>query len=160
MRKISIVCVGKLKESWLREGCQEYMKRLNAWCTPQVMELEEFRLPERPSPAQIEECIQKEGERILKKLPTSGSVVAMCVEGKLLSSESLAAYLEKTALSGSGDVTFVIGGSYGLWQQVKDKADLRLSISPMTFPHQLARVLLLEQIYRGFSINANAKYHK
>ena len=160
MLHVDIVAIGRLKEPWLREGMAEYLKRLSAYCSPEVIELPEYRLPENPSPAQIAECVEKEGERILAKLPKGACTVAMCIEGKMMSSERLAAYLQKTAVDGVSTFALVIGGSYGLSERVKASASLRLSMSPMTFPHQLARVMLLEQLYRALSINANAKYHK
>ncbi|MCI8649355.1 MAG: 23S rRNA (pseudouridine(1915)-N(3))-methyltransferase RlmH [Anaerotruncus sp.] len=160
MRNVGIIAVGKLKERWMQQGCAEYSKRLQGWCDCTVTEIDEYRLADNPTPAQIAECLEKEGERILAKIPRGALVIAMCIEGRQLSSEGLAQYIQDTALMGNSSLTFVIGGSYGLSPQVKQRAALRLSISPMTFPHQLARVLLFEQIYRAFSINANAKYHK
>ncbi len=160
MMSLYVVAVGKLKDAWMRDGCAEYLKRLQPWCRAAVIEVEEYRLPENPSPAQIAIGIEKEGERILAKLPQNARVVAMCIEGKQQPSEQLAAYLEKSAADGQGTLAFVIGGSYGLSEAVKNAAVLRLSMSEMTFPHQLARVMLLEQLYRAMSINAHAKYHK
>ncbi len=160
MITIRVLAVGKLKEAWMRDGCAEYSKRLGFWSNVSIIEVDEFRLPENPSPAQIAECIEKEGARILDKIPKNSKMVAMCIEGRRFSSEQFAAWISKSAVEGSGDFTFVIGGSYGLSDQVKKRASLLLSMSLMTFPHQLARVLLLEQLYRACSINANAKYHK
>ncbi|MCQ4896848.1 23S rRNA (pseudouridine(1915)-N(3))-methyltransferase RlmH [Anaerotruncus sp. DFI.9.16] len=160
MIAVQVIAVGRLKEAWMRDGCAEYVKRLRLWSRASVVEVDEYRLGENPSPAQIRVCVEKEGERILEKIPKGARVVAMCIEGKTLSSEGLADYLALAAASGAGSLAFVIGGSHGLSDAVKDAASLRLSMSPMTFPHQLARVLLLEQLYRAFSINANAKYHK
>ena len=160
MIAVQVIAVGRLKEAWMRDGCAEYVKRLGLWSRASVVEVDEYRLGENPSPAQIRICVEKEGERILEKIPKGARVVAMCIEGKTLSSEELADYLARAAASGAGRLAFVIGGSHGLSAAVKDAASLRLSMSPMTFPHQLARVLLLEQLYRAFSINANAKYHK
>ena len=144
----------------MREGSAEYLKRLRLWSSPEVVEVEEFRLPQDPSPAQVAACVEREGERILQRIPKGAVTVALCIEGKELSSEGLAAFLARSAGEGNGSFCFVIGGSHGLSEAVKRAADLRLSMSPMTFPHQLARVLLLEQLYRALSINANAKYHK
>lgn len=160
MISLQIIAVGKLKDAWLREGCAEYCKRLKMWSSISVVEVEEYRLPDHPSPAQITECVEKEGERILARLPKGACMIAMCIEGKTMSSEHLAGYLQKTAVNGISTVVLVIGGSYGLSERVKSSASLRLSMSPMTFPHQLARVMLLEQLYRACSINANTKYHK
>ena len=157
---MNIICVGNLKEKYWREACEEYAKRLGAFCKFGIVELPESRLPKSYSDADIAKVIETEGERILAKLAPGGFVVAMCIEGKELSSPALAAQLERIAVNGRSRVDFVIGGSYGLSQAVKARADLRLSMSPMTFPHQLARVMLCEQIYRAFSINADTKYHK
>lgn len=144
----------------MREGCAEYIKRMGLWSKAAVTEIEEFRLPKEPSPAQIADGLEREGARILERLPKNARVAALCIEGKQMSSESLAAYLEDAGNGGSGTIAFIIGGSHGLSPGVKARADLRLSMSPMTFPHQLARVMLCEQIYRALSIRAGAKYHK
>ncbi len=160
MIAVHIIAVGRLKDAWMRGGCAEYLKRLGLWSNASVTEVDECRIAENPSPAQVAECVEKEGGRILEKIPKGALVVAMCIEGKLLSSDKLAQFLSKAAVEGASTVAFVIGGSYGLSEKVKQAASLRLSMSPMTFPHQLARVMLLEQIYRALSINANAKYHK
>ena len=157
---LTVLAVGKLKEPWLREGCGEYLKRLRLWSRPQVVEVEEYRLPENPSAAQIAACLEKEGERLLERVPKGAAVVALCIEGRQMSSEQLSQWIQRAASAGRGELCFVIGGSYGLSPAVKQAADLRLSISPMTFPHQLARVLVLEQLYRALSIAAHGKYHK
>lgn len=160
MISLTVIAVGKIKDSWLREGCAEYLKRMGAWSDAAVIEVEEYRLEDNPSPARIAECVEKEGERILAKLPKNSAAVALCIEGGTVSSEGLAELIERSAASGAGKLAFIIGGSYGLSERVKAASQTRLSISPMTFPHQLARVLLLEQLYRALSINAHAKYHK
>lgn len=157
--RIEVIAVGALKEAWMRDGCKEYSKRLGLWSKFTITEIEEFRLPKEPSPAQIAQGLAQEAQRILEKLPKGARVVALCIEGKHRSSEELSCYLEKAADSG-GSVAFIIGGSHGLSEQVKQCADLRLSMSSMTFPHQLARVMLCEQIYRALSITAGTKYHK
>ena len=157
---LQIVAVGKLKEAWMREGCAEYTKRLGLWSSVAVTEIDEARLGSDPSPAEIAACIEKEGARILEKIPRGARVVALCIEGRQMPSEALAAYLSDAAAGGCGSFAFVIGGSHGLSDEVKRAAALRLSISPMTFPHQLARLLLLEQLYRACAINAGTKYHK
>ena len=159
MLTVNLICIGKLKERYWREACAEYQKRLGAFCRLNVLELSEYRLPADPSDSQIARCIEEEGKAILNRLP-GGRAAALCIEGKELSSPELAGLLEQTALHGESAVSFIIGGSYGLSEPVKRRAELRLSMSPMTFPHQLARVMLLEQIYRAFQINANGKYHK
>lgn len=159
MLGIDILCVGKLNTRFLKEGCDEYMKRLGAFAKVTVTELAETRLLGEGD-AYAQKVIEDEGARILAVLQKrKGAVVALCVEGKKLSSEGLAAYLEKTAGS-QPSVTFVIGGSLGLSDAVKAKADLRMSMSDMTFPHQLARLMLFEQVYRAMTINNNVKYHK
>ena len=160
MQKVTILCVGKLKEKFYTEAAAEYVKRLGRFCKIEITELPEERLPEDPSPAQIEAALFKEGEMIRSKLPPSAAVIAMCVEGKTMSSEALAALMAQSASQGQSHLVFLIGGSFGLHPGVKALASVRLSMSPMTFPHHLARVMLLEQIYRGYQINAGSKYHK
>lgn len=160
MIHLQILAVGTLKERWMREGCAEYLKRIGLWSKISVTELEEFRLPKEPSAAQIALGIEREGGRILERLPKNSRVAALCIEGKQMGSDELARYFEKCAGDGAGTISFIIGGSHGLSQPVKNRADLQLSMSRMTFPHQLARLMLCEQIYRALSITAGAKYHK
>ena len=161
MLKINIICIGKIKEKYFTDAVGEYAKRLTAFCKFSVIELNEERIRSNtPNEAQIAEVIEAEGRRILQKIGASDYVAAMCIEGRLLSSEELSETLDKAALSGKSTVDFIIGGSYGLSDEVKRRADLRLSMSKMTFPHQLARVILSEQIYRAFEILTNGKYHK
>ena len=161
MLKINIICIGKIKEKYFTDAVGEYAKRLTAFCKFSVVELNEERIRSNtPNDSQIAEVIEAEGRRILQKIGASDYVAAMCIEGKLLSSEELSETLDKAALSGKSTVDFIIGGSYGLSDEVKRRADLRLSMSKMTFPHQLARVILCEQIYRAFEISTNGKYHK
>lgn len=161
MLKINIICIGKIKEKYFTDAVAEYAKRLTAFCKFSVVELNEERIRSNtPNEAQIAEVIEAEGRRILQKVGVSDYVAAMCIEGRLLSSEELSETLDKAALSGKSTVDFIIGGSYGLSDEVKNRADLRLSMSKMTFPHQLARVILSEQIYRAFEISTNGKYHK
>ena len=159
MLTVRILCVGKCKEKYWREACAEYGKRLSAFCRFEVLEVDEERLPERPSKAQIENGLEQEGKRLLQKAGST-PIVALCIEGKELSSPQLAQYMERAAVNGASSLAFVIGGSWGLWEEVKRKGELRLSMSPMTFPHQLARVMLCEQIYRAFQIAHSGKYHK
>ena len=159
MLSVSLICVGTLKEKYWRDACAEYAKRLSRDCRFSIVELPEFRLPDRPTQGQIESALRQEGERILEKAGRS-SIIAMCIEGKELSSQELSAYLEASAVSGISSLSFVIGGSYGLSAEVKQRAKQRLSMSPMTFPHQLARVMLCEQIYRAFQIMKDSPYHK
>ena len=160
MQKVTILCVGKLKEKFYTDAAAEYVKRLGRFCKMEIVELPEERLPEAPSPAQIEAALSKEADAIRAKLPPSAAVIAMCVEGKPLSSEQLAKLMADTATQGQSHLVFLIGGSFGLHPSVKALAFFRLSMSPMTFPHHLARVMLLEQIYRGYQINAGSRYHK
>ncbi len=156
MLEVRLVCVGKLKESYWREAVAEYEKRLRPFCRFQILELPESRLPENPSPAQVSQGLEREGAAILEK--AAGHVISLCIEGKETDSPGLARKLE-AAMQSPGAVTFVIGSSYGLSEEVK-RAGERISMSPMTFPHQLARVMLCEQIYRGFQILGGTKYHK
>ena len=160
MQKVTVLCVGKLKEKFYTEASAEYAKRLSRFCKLEILELPEERLPEDPSPAQIEAALAKEAENIRAKLPASALIIAMCVEGKTRSSEELARLMADSANQGASHVVFLIGGSFGLHPSVKALAAVRLSMSPMTFPHHLARVMLLEQIYRAYQINAGSKYHK
>ena len=160
MCSIQLICVGKLKEKFYTEAAAEYAKRLSAYCRLTITELPEERLPKNPTPAQIEAALAREGAAILAKCPARSSLVALCVEGKLRSSEELAQLLSTWERRGERQLTFVTGGSYGLHPTVKAAAWASLSMSPMTFPHHLARVMLLEQIYRGFKINEGSSYHK
>lgn len=158
MLTVNIICIGKLKEAYLRDAQVEYQKRLGAFCKLNIIELNESKLPNDPSDALIQKGMEIEAETILSKL--KGYVVPLCIEGKILSSEELASKMSDISLNGTSEISFIIGGSFGLSDAVKQKADFKLSMSKMTFPHQLARVMLLEQVYRGFQINANGKYHK
>lgn len=159
MLSVSILAVGTLREAYLRLAAAEYIKRLGGYCKPVVVELEEYRLPQNPSPAQIQRGIEAEGEAILAKLPKNARVIALCIEGSSCSSEQLAADLRRMA-GETSHIVFVIGGSHGLSDTVKQVAHRGLSMSAMTFPHQLARIMLLEQLYRAFSISSGGKYHK
>ena len=156
MQRVSVICVGKLKERFYIEAAAEYCKRLSRCCKLDLVELPEQRLPENPAPAEIERALAREAEAIRSRLPAGAAVAALCVEGKLRSSEELAGLLARE----EAGLAFVIGGSCGLHPSVKALAKERLSMSPMTFPHHLARVMLLEQIYRGFQILEGGKYHK
>ena len=160
MLTIHLSCVGKLKERFYLDAAAEYQKRLGGLCRFQLTELPEARLPDRPSPAQIRQGLEREGAAIRERLPRGGVVVALCVEGKPMSSEALAAAVDRWQTGGSSTLTFLIGGSYGLDPSVKALAQLRLSMSPMTFPHHLARIMVLEQLYRALQINAGTSYHK
>ncbi|MBE7002806.1 MAG: 23S rRNA (pseudouridine(1915)-N(3))-methyltransferase RlmH [Ruminococcaceae bacterium] len=160
MQAVTVLCVGKLKERFYADACAEYQKRLTRFCKLSLVELNEERLPDEPSRAQIDAALEREAEAILSRLPRSGAVIALCVEGRPLSSEALAETLDNWAGRGVSQLTFLIGGSFGLSERVKERADLRLSMSPMTFPHHLARVMLLEQVYRAYQIQSGTKYHK
>ena len=160
MQKVTIICTGKLKEKFYLDAAAEYAKRLSRFCTLTILELPEERLPESPSPAQIEAALAREADAVRAKLPAGCLLIAMCVEGQERSIEALARYLAEAAARGAGHIVFLIGSSYGMHPSLKQQADLRLSMSPMTFPHHLLRVMLLEQIYRAYQINAGSKYHK
>ena len=160
MLSVNIICIGKIKEKYWTDAIAEYSKRLRAFCKFSIIELDEEKTYQNPNPSQIESILNAEGKRILSALTKGSFVVPMCIEGKSLSSEELAAKLGDIPLCGKSSVDFIIGGSWGLSPEVKAKSDLRLSMSKMTFPHQMARVVLCEQIYRAFEINSNGQYHK
>ena len=160
MLSVHILCVGKLKEKFYTEAAAEYVKRLSAYCKLDLQELPEERLPQNPSQAQIDAALRKEADAILQRLPKGSAVTALCVEGKGLSSEELSRRMTDWAGQGRSQLCFIIGSSYGLHPAVKERADLRMSMSRMTFPHHLARVMLLEQLYRGFKIAEGSSYHK
>lgn len=157
---VTVICLGKLKESYLRDAISEYSKRISAYGKLNIIELSPVKLPENPSQTQITAALEKEAEEIMKKIPNGSFIFSLCVEGKIKSSEELAEKFNEISLSGKSNIVFIIGSSYGLSENVKKLSDLRLSFSKMTFPHQLMRVMLLEQVYRAFQINNNGKYHK
>lgn len=160
MQRVTVLCVGKLKEKFYIDAAAEYVKRLQRHCKLELIELPEQRLPDDPSPAEIQKALRAEGDAIREKLPKGGAVIALCIEGTELSSEALSKKLAQLASAGASQLTFLIGGSFGLHPRVKQRADLRLSMSPMTFPHHLARVMLLEQLYRAYQIDTGTRYHK
>jgi len=160
MQSVTVLCVGRLKERFYADACAEYQKRLGRHCKLSLVELPEQRLGDAPSAAEVAAALEREADAILDRLPRGGAVIALCVEGKELSSEALAETMARYAARGVSQVTFVVGGSFGMAERVKRAADLRLSMSPMTFPHHLARVMLLEQIYRAYQIQSGTKYHK
>ena len=160
MIHIRLICTGKMKEKFYIDAAQEYSKRLSRFCRLEIIELNEQKLPEAPSPAQIAQALEKEAEAIRSRIPPGAAVVALCVEGELHSSEELARLIARSEQSGEKGLVFLIGSSFGLHPSLKAMAAEKLSMSPMTFPHHLARVMLLEQIYRGFQINSGSKYHK
>jgi len=160
MLTIKIICVGKLKENYLSEAFMEYSKRLSAFCNLTLIEVSEYKLSEKPSDANIKKALEEEGKDIFSKISPRALAVAMCIEGKMISSPELSQYIDKAALEGKSEIDFIIGGSWGLSDNVKGRADVKLSMSRMTFPHQLARIMLQEQIYRSFEISSGGKYHK
>lgn len=159
MLSVYLICVGKLKEQFYKDACTEYSKRLSPYCKLTLIEIPEAKLSRDPTLGEITNALAREGEAIRAKIPPSARVVALCVEGRMCSSEELAHMLPA---QGGQDkhLVFVIGGSYGLHPSIKAEARIQLSMSPMTFPHHLARVMLLEQIYRAFKINEGSSYHK
>ena len=157
---ISIIVVGKLKEKYLKAGIDEYLKRLSSYAKIEIVEILDEKAPEELSAAEMEQVKQKEGEKLLAKLSYDTYVMALAIDGKMKSSEELADSLDKLATYGKSKIAFVIGGSLGLSDEVLKRADEKLSFSKMTFPHQLMRLILLEQVYRAFRINRNEPYHK
>ena len=160
MLSIKIICIGKLKERFYTEASAEYLKRLGAYAKVEIIELSEARRSAEPSEKETETALKSEGEAVLSRIPPGAAVVAMCIEGRQYSSEDMAELLNSAAVGGQSKVCFIIGGSDGLHPSVKARADVKMSMSRMTFPHHLARVMLLEQIYRAFKINEGGRYHK
>lgn len=161
MQNVDLICVGKLNASYFSAGVAEYQKRLGGFCNFRIIELPEVTIADKnASDKQIEKALQKEGEAILHAVRKGAYLVALCVEGKQISSEELASLLAQRAGSGAGDVTFVIGSSHGLDDSVKRAAQARISLGRITLPHQLARLVLTEQLYRACTINVGMKYHK
>ncbi len=160
MFQITLIAMGKLKEKFYLSAAAEYEKRLKGYCEFKIMELPEIRLPEDPAPAQIAAGLDKEAESIIAKIPKGAWLCILTPEGKLLSSEALADKLRDIKLSGKSSACFLIGSSFGISPRIKEIADFKLSMSPMTFPHHLARIMVLEQLYRAESIQAGSKYHK
>lgn len=159
MVNLTVICIGKLKEQYLRDASKEYEKRLSSFKI-NIIELSEERIGNNPSDKEIQLVIEAEGRRIIEKIPKGAAVYTMCIEGKQRSSEELSAELDSLAVSGINTAVFIIGGSYGLSDEVKNMSRSRISMSRMTFPHQLARIMLLEQLYRATQISAGTKYHK
>lgn len=158
--KVTLVCVGKLKEKYLSQGVEEYTKRLGRYCNLEIIELADEKTPDNASAATEDIIKKKEGERILKSLKEDAYCIALAIEGAMLSSEELAAKMDALGVSGVSHISFIIGGSLGLSEEVLRRADYKLSFSKMTFPHQLMRMILLEQIYRSYRIISNQPYHK
>jgi len=157
---VHLICVGKLKEKFYLEACAEYRKRLSAYCKLNLVELPEVKLPQNPTQGEIQAALEKESEAIRAKIPANSNVIALCVEGKTKSSEELAGLVRTFEQNSAKHLVFLIGGSYGMHPSIKKEAWVQLSMSPMTFPHHLARVMVLEQIYRAFKINEGSSYHK
>ena len=160
MFDITLIAVGKLKEKFYISAAAEYEKRMSGYCNFRILELQEFKLSDAPSQTEITAGLEKEADIILSKIPTGAWLCVLTPEGKLFSSEELAKKLSDVKLSGKSSCCFLIGSSFGISQRIKNMADLKLSMSPMTFPHHLARIMVLEQIYRAESIQAGSKYHK
>lgn len=157
---ITVLCVGKLKEKYWTDAVAEYSKRLSSYCTLKIDEVKEARLPDNAGPAEEEAVKETEGREILRRIDKDAYVISLEIKGKELSSEQLAAHIDRLGIEGRSNVVLIIGGSLGLSPVVSARADMKLSFSPMTFPHQMMRVILLEQIYRAFKINRGEKYHK
>ena len=160
MFDITLIAMGKLKEKFYINAAAEYEKRLKGFCDFKLLELPEVRLPDNPSSSEIAAGLDKEADLILSKIPKGSWFCILTPEGKLLSSEDLAKKIRTVKNTGKSSICFLIGSSFGIAQRIKDKADFKLSMSPMTFPHHLARIMVLEQIYRAESIQAGTKYHK
>ena len=160
MFEITLICMGKLKEKFYESAAEEYKKRLSGYCKFNLIELNEFRLSDSPSQAEIASALEKEAAQICEKIPKNAWFCVFTPEGKLLSSDQLAEKLSNIKLSGKSNACFLIGSSFGISETLKAKADFKLSMSPMTFPHHLARIMVLEQLYRAEAIQAGSKYHK
>ncbi len=160
MLAVKLICVGKMRERFYIEAFEEYRKRLGAYCRLECQEISEQRLGDSPTPGEIGAELEKEAAEILRSIPSDAFVAALCVEGREKSSEEFASLFAERENSGKPKICFLVGGSYGLSETVKARADLRLSMSKMTFPHHLARVMLAEQIYRAFKIGEASRYHK
>ena len=157
MQTVTIICLGKLKEKYLRDASDEYSKRLSAFCKLNIVELTPEKLSDNPSQKEIENALQTEAKKITEKIPKGSYIYSLCIEGKQISSEELS---ENVGVAGTSSIVFIIGSSFGLSDTIKKMSNKKLSMSKMTFPHQLARIMLLEQIYRAVQISAGTKYHK
>ena len=157
--KITIVCAGKIKEKYLTAGINEFLKRLKPMAQVEILEVHEEKMPDNPSAAEKQQVLQKEGEKLLKLVPSGSYLFVLDVYGEELSSEELAERIDKLGVSGRSSLTFLIGGAFGLSREVRRAADMKLSFSRLTFTHQMVRLLLVEQIYRAFKINRGEKYH-
>ena len=156
---ITVICVGKIKEKFFTDAINEYVKRLSRFAKTEIIEVKDEKIPDNASGKECEQILEKEGDAILSKIPKGSYVVSLCIEGTEMSSPALADKIKYISME-SSHITFIIGGSLGLWEEIKKLSKLRLSFGKMTLPHQLMRVVLLEQVYRGFKILANESYHK
>lgn len=160
MMNVQLIVLGKLKEKYMKDFSAEYEKRLSTYCKLSVVELEPIKLSDNPSRSEIENSLNKETQLIKSKIPKNSYIFSMCIEGKQMSSEDFSQKLQDIALTGKSNIVFIIGSSFGLSDEIKVMSDYKFSMSKMTFPHKLARIMLVEQLYRGFSIINNGKYHK
>lgn len=160
MINVTVIALGKLKEKYMRDFCDEYIKRLSAYCKLNMVELTPKALSDNPSHTEIAQALAAEAQMIKQKIPSNSYVFSMCIEGKQMPSEVFSQKLSKLAIDGKSSIVFIIGSSFGLDGEIKKLSDERFSMSEMTFPHQMARVMLLEQLYRAFQISSGGKYHK
>ena len=160
MLNVTILAVGKIKEKFLSDAIDEYSKRLGRYCRLEIIRVKDDPTPDNPTDKERDIVLKREGERLIEKIPKGAYVIPLCIEGKQKSSEEFAKIMSDIPSGGKSEVAFIIGGSMGLWDRIKDMADIKLSFSKMTFPHQLMCVILLEQLYRAFNISGGGKYHK
>ena len=158
--KVNIICLGKLKEKYIKDGILEYSKRLSRFCNLNIIELADEKIPDNANAGEMKKVIELEGEKIKKHISDQSYKIALCVEGKQFSSEDFADKLKNVTVLGKSEITFIIGGSLGLSDDIKKMCDLKLSFSLFTYPHMLMRLILLEQIFRAFKINSGEEYHK
>ena len=160
MLNVTILAVGKIKEKFLLDAIDEYSKRLGRYCRLEIIRVKDDPTPDNPTDKERDIVLKREGERLIEKIPKGAYIIPLCIEGKQKSSEEFAKIMSEIPSGGKSEVAFIIGGSMGLWDRIKDMADIKLSFSKMTFPHQLMCVILLEQLYRAFNISGGGKYHK
>ena len=160
MLNVTILAVGKIKEKFLSDATDEYSKRLGRYCRLEIIRVKDDPTPDNPTDKERDIVLKREGERLIEKIPKGAYIIPLCIEGKQKSSEEFAKIMSEIPSGGKSEVVFIIGGSMGLWNRIKDMADIKLSFSKMTFPHQLMCVILLEQLYRAFNISGGGKYHK
>lgn len=160
MLNVTILAVGKIKEKFLSDAIDEYSKRLGRYCRLEIIRVKDDPTPDNPTDKERDIVLKREGERLIEKIPKGAYIIPLCIEGKQKTSEEFAKIMSEIPSGGKSEVVFIIGGSMGLWDRIKDMANLKLSFSKMTFPHQLMCVILLEQLYRAFNISDGGKYHK